>query len=48
MERKRTHTKPQDEKARHEEQRKKIMVTAQAKLVVDYWKLVSTESGDDN
>ena len=39
--------KSQEEKASHEEQRKKMRVTVQAKLVVGYWELVPMESGAD-
>ena len=34
---KRKYTNPQEEKARHEEQMKRMRVTFQAKLVVGYW-----------
>ena len=37
--RKRKYTKLQEEKARHEEQRKKMRVTVREKLVVGYWEL---------
>ena len=40
--------KPQEEKARHEEHRKKIRVTVRAESVVGYWDSVPMESGTDN
>ena len=40
--------KPQEDKARHEDQSNKIRVTFPAKLLVGYWDLVPMESGADN
>ena len=38
-------TKPQQEKARHEELMKQSNVIVQAKFVVGYWELIPMESG---
>ena len=46
--RKRKYINPQEEKARHEEQRKKMRFAVQAKLVLGYWELVPMESGADD
>ena len=46
--RKRKYIKPQEEKARREQQMKKMSVTVREKLVVGYWDLVRMESGADN
>ena len=48
MERKQKYINPQEDKARHEEQKKKMWVKVQAKSVFCYWELVPMESGADN
>ena len=40
--------KPQEKKARHEQQMQQMRLTVQAKFVVVYWELVPMESGSDN
>ena len=44
----RKYIKPQEEKARREQQMKKMRVTVRSKLVVGYSELVPMESGSDN
>ena len=45
--RKRKFIKPQQEKARQEEQTKRVKVIVLAKLVVWYWELIPMESWDE-
>ena len=45
---KRKYIKPQEEKARREQQTKKMRVTVRTNLVVGYWELVPMESGSNN
>ena len=40
--------RPQQEKARREDQRKQMRVIVQEKLVVDFWDLIPMESVADN
>ena len=46
--RRKKYIKPQEEKARRENQMKQMRVTVQAKLVLGYWELVHMEPGADN